>query len=116
MTAELKPAEILELITCALNATGKMRPWNRVRLRVCEHLIGKKLLEPVNPNNCWNDTNYPVIIPTLKPGAAVRLTDAGRLAICSLPCIDFNEWFPLAKDVQRAKQVCNCPDADLPDD
>lgn len=116
MSADLKRDEVLELVTCALNQTGKLRPVNRIRRRICEHLIGKGLIEPVNPNNVWNDSHYPAIIPSLKPGAAVRLTAAGKLAICSLPCIDYNEWFPLASDVLRAKQACNCPDSDVPPD
>lgn len=115
MNAELKPAEIVELITCALNKTGMMRPFNRVRLRICEHLIGKLLLEAVKPDTVWNQGHYPVIVPTLKPGASVRLTVAGKLAICSLPCIDFGEWFPVAADIQRAKCNCDCPDAEPPE-
>lgn len=115
MSDDLKPAEIVELITCALNTTGMMRPINRVRLRVCEHLIGRLLLEPVKADTCWNQGHYPVIVPTLKPGASVRLTAAGKLAICSLPCIDFGEWFPVAADIQKAKRNCNCPDADTPE-
>lgn len=95
--------EIQELIACALNTSGIARPMQRVRVRVCEHLIGRGLLEPVQPASCWNQGCYPSVVPTLKPGASVRLTEAGRQAILGLEVRDYDAYFPTASDIQRAQ-------------
>lgn len=102
--------EIIELVTCALNKTGRLRPFNRIRLRVCEHLIGKGLMEPVKPGDAANIASYPVIIPSLRPGASVKLTQAGRDAVCELPPDDYGFWFPTIADVLKAKANCDCPE------
>lgn len=101
---ELRPDEIMELVSCALNTTGTMRPWSRLRLRVCEHLIGRGLLEAVKPETCCNTGGYPAIIPTLKKGATVRLTAAGKLAVRKLAVRDYGEFFPVAADIRQAQQ------------
>lgn len=100
---DLRPAEIEEIVGCALNTTRTLRPANRIRRRVCEHLIGRGLLTPVKPGTCWNTGYYPAIVPTLKPGASVRLTDAGKLAVLALDVRDYSEYFPVAADVQQAQ-------------
>jgi hypothetical protein len=100
---DLPHEEVTELITCALNKTGKVYPQNRVRMRVCEHLIGRGLMEPVKAEDCVNAGHYPVIVPTINRSAALRLTDAGRRAVLNLAVRDYDAYFPVASDIEAAQ-------------
>lgn len=102
---ELRTEEIMELVSCALNTTGTMRPWNRLRVRVCEHLIGRGLLEPVKPETCSNTGFYPAVVPSLKKGASVRLTKASKQTIRKLAVQDYGEFFPVADDIRHAQRA-----------
>lgn len=103
---DLRNEEVTELVTCALNKTGTVRTSWRARLRVFEHLVGKGLLEPVNADSCANAGHYPAVVPTLKFGAALRLSDAGRLAVLNLPVRAYGDYFPVASDVEAAQAKC----------
>jgi hypothetical protein len=106
---DLRLEEITELVSCALNKTGRLAPWNRLRVRVCEHLIGRGLLEPVQAGTVSNEGQYPDVVPVLNQGASVRLTAAGKAAVRALAVRDYGEYFPVASDIEQAQ--INCEDA-----
>lgn len=103
---DLPDIEVKELITCVLNKTGTVRPYDRIRLRVCEHLVGRGLMESVDADGCFNTGYYPAIVPTLRRSAALRLTDAGRLAVLNLAVRDYGDYFPVASDILAAQRKC----------
>jgi hypothetical protein len=88
-----------------LNKTGTVQPYDRIRLRVCEHLVGRGLMEPVKAEDCVNAGHYPVIIPTVNRSASLRLTEAGRRAVLNLAVQDYGAYFPVAADILAAQAI-----------
>lgn len=106
MMTDLSQNEINELLTCALNRRQVIRPASYQRRPIVAELIGKALMEAVDPADVANLGHYPTIKPTLRKGAFVRLTEAGRGAILALNPADFahNRFWPLPGDVQAAQE------------
>ena len=101
---DLTRDEINELIKCALNKTGAIRPSSRARLDAAALLVGKGLMA-AKPSDVYNLNVHPSIKPTLRRNAQMWLTDAGKAAILALSPEDFknNMWWPLPRDIEYAQ-------------